>query len=361
MAAPSGQTRLKPAHRWLVDLTGLPTASGLEDQPIAWVERWAGRRADVRFRRDSVGNIILTPTKRSRRPSVWITAHLDHPAFVATGGTGRTVEYEFRGGVRAEYFSGARVDFDGRRGTVREHDGRRGSVQLDRVGNLAGGSIGRWAFRADRLGIRRDRLHAHACDDLAGVAAALTAFDRLRKSMSNVGVLLTRGEEMGFLGAIGACQTGTIPAGTRLICLETSRSFAESPIGAGPIVRVGDASTTFDPALTGAFAFIARQDLSRPWQRKLMAGGSCEATAFGAYGFQSTCLCLPLGNYHNMGRLDEVEAGEAEAAPAPEVISLSDFDGLVDLLVLAVPRLDEERPSLAHRLDEIYAEGRSIL
>lgn len=352
---------MKRSHRWLVDLTRLPTASGLEDLPIEWVSRWAARRRDVRLHRDEVGNLVLTPQRRSRRPPVWITAHLDHPAFVAAGQQGRDLSYEFRGGVRPEYFDGARVDFGGSRGTVVDHHGGRGLVRLDRNVAVTIGSIGRWALHPNRLGVRNGRLHAHACDDLAGVAAALTAFDRLRSTMANVGVLLTRGEEMGFLGAIGACQSGTIPVGTRLICLETSRSFAESPIGDGPIVRVGDASTVFDPDLTGTFASIARHRLSGPWQRKLMAGGSCEATAFGAYGYQSTCLCLPLGNYHNMGRLDEVEAGEASAKAAPEVIALSDFDGLVDLLVIGLPHIDDGRAPLAGRLDEIYEEGRSIL
>ena len=37
-----------------------------------------------------------------------------------------------------------------------------------------------------------------------------------------------------------------------------------------------------------------------------MPGGACEATAFSAYGYESTCLCLPLGNYHNMHDIDVV-------------------------------------------------------
>lgn len=348
-------------HRWLVELTGLPTASGLEDQPIRWIDRWASRRKNVRLRRDAVGNLVLEPASRTRRAKVWMTAHLDHPAFVAGHQDGRRLEFEFRGGVRTEYFDKARVDFGNVRGTVVEYDAGSGVVQLDRGQPVAERSIGRWVLSSRQLGIKGDMLHAHACDDLAGAAAALAAFDELRTKMPNVGVLLTRGEEMGFLGAIGACRSGTIPDGTRLICLETSRSFDDSPIGAGPVVRVGDASSVFDPDLTDRFSRTAARKLSVPWQRKLMAGGSCEATAFGAYGHQSTCLCLPLGNYHNMGHLDGVERGTLPARAAPEVISLSDFDGLVKLLVTALPELESEPRDLTARLDEIYEEGRSVL
>ena len=113
-------------------------------------------------------------------------------------------------------------------------------------------------------------------------------------------MLLTRGEEVGFLGAIGACKAGTIPRAGRIIALENSKSFAESPIGSGPIVRVGDRTSTFDPDLTYRIGRIAADitaaDSTFRWQRKLMPGGTCEASAYQAYGYTATCLCLPLGN-----------------------------------------------------------------
>ena len=91
-----------------------------------------------------------------------------------------------------------------------------------------------------------------------------------------------------------------------------------------------------------------------------MAGGSCEATAFGGYGYRAAGLCLPLGNYHNMGNLDEVEGGEGAATPLMEVISLADFHALVDLLLVAASALDGEDP-LPERLDRLYEESRHLL
>jgi hypothetical protein len=91
-----------------------------------------------------------------------------------------------------------------------------------------------------------------------------------------------------------------------------------------------------------------------------MAGGSCEATAFGGLGYRATGLCLALDNYHNMGNLDAVEAGTGKAEPMMEEISLGDFHDLVDLLLVAAAAVDDE-PHLGRRLAEIYDEGRHLL
>ena len=129
-----------------------------------------------------------------------------------------------------------------------------------------------------------------------------------------------------------------IPRRARLICLENSRSFPESPIGGGPIVRVGDRMSVFEPSLTNDIALMMTEHEKRrsgfKWQRKLMPGGTCEATAFSTYGYRSTCLCLPLGNYHNMVDIDGVLAGRTPAQLGPEFISIADFHGLIDMLVV---------------------------
>ena len=38
-------------------------------------------------------------------------------------------------------------------------------------------------------------------------------------------------------------------------------------------------------------------------QRCLMSGGTCEATAYQLYGYETGGLCIALGNYHNRGEL----------------------------------------------------------
>lgn len=125
------------------------------------------------------------------------------------------------------------------------------------------------------------------------------------------------------------------------------------------MVRVGDASTVFDHTLTNLIAEAA-ETAAIKHQRRLMAGGSCEATAFVAYGYRAAGLCLPLGNYHNMGHLDEVEQGKGMAQTLPEVVSLEDFHGLVDLLAVATEAVDGES-TLRSRLDQRFESSREIL
>ena len=363
-------------ERWLVQLTDLPSVSGKEDAVITWVTRWVRRRRDLTLARDRSGNLYITQNRQLRSAPIWLTAHMDHPGFVASSVDGNTVAWEFRGGVRDEYYSGAVIEWLDRTEVVgrsridqfrRTDAGISGTSKRLRGSTVPSvGAIGRWHFAPSRLGISRGRLRANACDDLAGVAAALAVLDqsRVRDELSDVGVILTRAEEMGFVGAIGAAKGARIPARSRLVCIEMSRASADAPMGAGPVIRVGDASSVFSPGLTNALAMLAAQMGQTDGfasQRKLMTGGSCEATAFVAYGHIAACVCLPLSNYHNMGELDEVERRRVPAQVAPEEISLADWHGMVDFLVEALARLDEGEALIRAKLDRQFEATRAIL
>ena len=358
-------------HRWLLDLTHLPTTSGLEHRVIDWVNAWVERRDDLKVTTDRAGNLLITVKgRKSKTAPVIAAAHMDHPGFVVESVNGRDVTAAFRGGVMTEYFPDAAVEFfdirDGKHpGKVVGYDAatKKAVIQLNTSTSVLGiGTVGRWRFAPPKLGIKRGLLHAPACDDLAGVAAALTALDLARKKpeLRHFGVLLTRAEEEGLLGAISAAREGSLPGGSRVLSIEMSRSFDDSPIGDGPVVRVGDHSTVFDSDLTNRVAQVAR-DAKVAHQRKLMAGGTCEATAFGAYGLSSTGLCLALGNYHNMVDIDGVKAGTAKAVLAPEVISLDDFDGLVNLMLAAAKGIDDAASDLRTRLEAGFEERSHLL
>lgn len=353
-------------RRWLEQLTALPTAPGHENRVMAWARAWAGRRSDLTTRFDRHGNLLITQKGRKPKAPVVAVAHTDHPGFVVAAVQGRQVRVEFRGGVRPPYFESARVElFDSEdrpyRGRLVEFEPESGSgvVRLDRAGALASGDVGRFAFQRRSGG--KGEIHAPAHDDLAGVAAALSALDRVRSrpALRHFGVLLTRAEEVGFIGAIAAARSGTLAPESRVLSIECSRSFADSPIGGGPIIRVGDASSVFDHGLTNLISEAARADGIRH-QRKLMAGGSCEATAFVAYGYAAAGLCLPLGNYHNMGNLDEVERDEGEAVPKAEVVDVDDYHGLVDLLLVAADAVNGDS-GLRHRIERRFESESWIL
>ena len=246
-------------ERWLKDLTAIPTAAGRENRVIRWVEAWVRDRTYLRMRRDRAGNLIITRSGTRRGRPIFITAHLDHPAFVVRQMLDpRTLELEFRGGVHNPYFERARIEvFDdddvAHRATIRTLDAdatpfKRVTARLARpTTTIEKGDVGRWAFAGRLPRIEKGILHTHACDDLAAVAAALATLDVLRgrRGATNVGVLLTRAEEVGFIGTLRVCRDKSVAARSRLICLENSRSFSDSPIGGGPILRVGDRISVF--------------------------------------------------------------------------------------------------------------------
>lgn len=390
------------ARELLLALTALPTASGREDAVADFVRRWAARRKGLRLREDPAGNLWLEAKQEPAGAApVVVVAHMDHPAAVVASEsepspeTGFAVEADFLGGVRADHMAGAAMRLHRRRGGP-SAKGRVVAVEE------AGGAKARAAARPGRpqpgergdprlsVGFRRDPgarpgdiltwdlggsvvrgglLHAPACDNLAGVSAALVAINAAsagaaRGKGSGVApvplrVLLTRAEEVGFVGAIAACVAGDFPRDARVVVLECSKASPEAPIGAGPVVRVGDRTSTFDPGLLADLARVAAEleaDRRRAfrWQRRLMVGGTCEATAFAAFGFAAACVCLPLGNYHNMS---DARPGEL----ARETISLEDFEGLCTLLRALPARLASGGGSLVERLRAIHGRRAGLL
>ena len=399
--------RLQDHRRWLIELTSLPTATGRERRVIEWIRRWVDQREGVEIVTDDAGNMLIqrpqsvAQSVKSDKGPILFTGHLDHPAFVIdeVSGGGTTAHARFLGGVREPYFIDGKVvahsmgDDDSlfAQGVIVSHVEPNPPEQLFRtcefrfdesVDWLKQGDIATWDLPETTISGEDQLVRARVCDDLAAVVAALCAFDCLGDvdSPPDVRVLLTLAEEVGFIGAIAACKLGTIPQGSRVIALENSRSFPDSPIGGGPIVRVGDRMTTFSPSLTGAVAKVCEKlagTADRPagtpvapgeqseqfkWQRKLMPGGACEATAYCAYGYEATCVCLPLGNYHNMANLDEVEKPgfDGTAAVGPETIALADFEGLVDLLIACGTELGATE-AMTVKLEKLYAERAFVL
>ncbi len=376
---------------------------------MAWIDAWVARRREqLNVRRDDAGNyLILRKDRSSKAAPILVTAHLDHPAFVVVAPSAKLsrneLELEFRGGVHDPYFVGTSIeviDCHGNRHEAKITNLDSAAQPFKRVRaklqsaaaplTIAPGDIGRWLLPPPRVSTRSLEqgsattdlrlIETHACDDLAAVAAACAAFDRLLndRSAKNLGLLFTVAEEVGFIGAIHAARGKFIPKNSRLLCLENSRSFpSDSPIGAGAILRVGDRISVFTPSLTNALANLyqahAKAVPTFRWQRKLMAGGACEATAFAAYGFESTCLCLALGNYHNMTEIDATVAAakrnpKTRGTIGPEFVSVDDFHGLVEMLLVGVRGLAATDASPSKRtpqhralMESIYAKSSVVL
>ncbi len=196
-------------------------------------------------------------------------------------------------------------------------------------------------------------MRARVIDDLCSVAVCLAVVDRLRKARwkGTLGFLFTRAEEVGFVGATGWVRTTRYPKSTVIINLETSRALPHTRQGAGPIVRVGDFSSTFDPGVTLALRDAAR---GLPHQRALMDGGNCEATVFTLAGFSAGALCLPTKNIHNH---------KPRGGMGLEYVHKDDVENLVRLLVRFARNhsMRSARARLGKRLDAYWRKYRKAL
>jgi putative aminopeptidase FrvX len=357
-------------RRLLKELLTLPTSPFHEQHIVEYVKAWAARQPHVRMNFDAFGNIHLRTGPASKN-ALLLVAHMDHPGFEAQRMSGKNrLTALWRGGVSPEYFPKARVRFfvDGKwiRGviekiTVVSERGRRrvrtAIVQVNQP--VQPGAIGMWDL-PDPV-VRGSRIYARGCDDIAGLTSILATFEELarRRSRAPLEAILTRAEEVGFAGALAAVRENGVSKQARIISIECSSELAGGKMGEGPILRVGDYASIFTPELT-AFCRsvgqdIARRDAKFKFQRKLMDGGTCEASAFCGHGLQASGLCIALGNYHNMDRRRQrIDS---------EYVDLNDFDGLVRWLVALVT--SQRKPTgdldLRAALDRLHRQYTPLL
>jgi endoglucanase len=191
-----------------------------------------------------------------------------------------------------------------------------------------------------------DRVTMRAVDDLAGCACMLMALERAVQEQppGDLYALFTRAEEVGLIGARLTASEGRLPPNCLVVSLEASRTLPGAVIGEGPVIRVGDATYTFD-AEAEQVLHTAREELREvdpefKCQRQLMSGGTCEASAFAIHGYRTTGVAFPLANYHNAGPEGEVAA---------EQISIEDFVSGVRLVCQALQSVPRRNDSPARR------------
>ena len=389
----------------LTQLCNLPTAPYAEQHVIAHLLAWAAVRSPhIRVARDPAGNVYLHYLRGRTTPPLVIEAHMDHPGFMAreTLPDGRLVA-QFLGGVKPSHFGGATAAFwlndPPAIGSIKHIPAKGRWVPLKVLEATAvdapvetppknyiqaifepppipipRGSIGMWNLPDAAILPDGVTFAARVCDDIAGVAAILCLLDELiaQNMEAHVIGLCTRAEEVGFAGVIAVAQNGWIPKDSRVIGLETSKGSAFAPQGAGPIIRVGDRQGTFSPGLTHficqSAGMLSDADSTFKWQRKLMDGGTCNSTAFVAFGYDAAGMCVALGNYHNMSIEGDTGHGQGpKAGPgiASETIHLDDFSGMVKILIETARRLPNYQPGfrmMRDRLAKLHAdEQRELL
>ena len=336
------------------------------------------RRAGVDYYRDEFGNIVahVPATAESSGPPVAFVAHMDHPGFevVEIEGTGAVARAI--GGVPAASLTKTMPIFvlapDGTRvpGVTEPHEDtvdpndrtsdRLVRVRLDETIDLEPPLP--VVFDLANFALDGDMIRMRAVDDLAGCAAILAAMEGVLREdpATDVYGVFTRAEEGGLFGARLMAEAGTLPKEAVIVSVESSAVIPGVVQGAGPVIRTGDALTTFDSeaerVLTSAVASIRRREPGFRAQRQLMSGGVCEATAFSSAGYAVTGVAFPLGNYHNATTtIPDPEGGVAE-----EFIRVSDYLGGVELLAEAamLPGGWDRAPS---RLGEVPDDVRERL
>jgi putative aminopeptidase FrvX len=282
---------------------------------------------------DRSGNIIAgaASAKKARLAKIAFLAHTDHPGFHVVKQSKRRVDALWLGGApfktmkgsRVRLFDPARPEFEatGRLTYVspilNHHEGIVIKILLDQNVVLNTNCFG--AFDFDGLKRKGDKIITRVADDFAGVVMALgMLMDTKRKTQTLA--IFTRAEEVGFIGCLALLKSEILNPKMAIVSLEASRTLDGALIGQGPVLRLGDRTTLFHTDLCNQMWQVAlglkKKKKTFQFQRRVMDGGSCEATALGVFGFATSGLSVPLGNYHNQGK----------HGPAPEIVSMRDVE-----------------------------------
>ena len=302
------------------------------------------KKSGIDFHLDGYGNII-TSYQEGESPLACV-AHMDHPGFEITKGGKNRVEADWFGGVDARLFvGGSVVVYDQDAGSVRcrgrvENISKNAAGRVEKMvlrvrGQVVAGDFGSWDLVPFRR--RGERIYTKGADDLVGCATILCAL-RALKERGMAGRLLgifTRAEEQGFIGTLGMIRGGYIASTARIISVETSKSLPGAVLGGGPVIRLGDRTGMFHPQMTLFLDYVARETKRKDpeflYQRRVMDGGTCEATPYQLNGHVTGGIAIPLFNYHNQGR----------GRIGPEAVHLKDVERSARFLVEAAARVAE--------------------
>lgn len=350
---------------------------------LTWVKKTLDQNK-IPYFQDQTGNIVVGHRssteykKRLKKKSAPILktfiAHLDHPGFHGTKWISDSVlETSWHGGNPTAHLEGATVWISSLKSpqmlegtvlqaTLHSHGKSIHTAQIEvthpelrsqKALHLFGG----FGF-SKPVWQNGDLIYTKAADDLIGAYVIIETALQLWKTKSparhHFTGLLTRAEEVGFIGTLGHLTeyfSKPTPAPITVISLETSRTLPGADIGKGPVVRLGDRSTVFHAGYTQVLTGLAKKILPEKHQRRIMDGGSCEATAATVFGLPAIGISVPLGNYHNQG-LEGGPESRGQNGPSPEFVHINDIAGMLALCYgLCTQKLNWSNPWLDQQKD----------
>lgn len=327
--------------RTLVELLDVPTAPFFESRIAAHLSQRL-RDLGCALTLDAYGNLVARLGDPAR-PSIAYVAHMDHPGFEvldaetapatgATWGGSNAVRAIFAQPVPVRLHAELAAGDDAPLLAVGRGWGD-GRFALDMPAHAPGAPaprFGMWDLppaRIDAAGL----VHARACDDLAGCAAILLAFEEIARRPPDACVygVFTRCEEIGLVGATFVARERAIPAHATVVSVECSKAIPPVELGNGAVLRVGDRATGFDHRAEAVLRAVLEEmhDEGLGMQRALLSGGTCEARVFMSEGYATTGLSIPLRNYHNLA--------DEGASPQPEIVHLDDVLSAAEALARA--------------------------
>jgi endoglucanase len=365
--------------RFLFEILQTPTAPFREEAVMALGERFCRHHGVAHFR-DPHGNLVLGARNsreyamkvraRSKKALFFFIAHADHPGFHGVRWLKKGVlQIAWHGGSPRAYLSGAPVWACGSEGVILQgrlsapilNRGRNG-LERARVVFSANGHSGLKTFHPSEIfggfSFRKPVwrsgkvVYTKAADDLVGTFVLFSLARRLNHRGKNFLALVSRAEEVGFIGTIRHLDLGWLKRSRRpVVCVsvETSRELPGAQIGKGPIIRLGDKATVFHPLGTAWLSKLARKKLGNRYQRRIMDGGTCEGTVTTAHGFPTIGLSIPLGNYHNQG-LELGPDSRGKLGPSPEFVHLGDVKGAIEISQAIVNRPTDWPPKWDEKL-----------
>ena len=337
----------------------LKTLSELGAIPaVSFHEHWMSEKickildeSNIPWSKDTYNNIIasINTNNTSDRPIAFI-AHMDHPGFEIIDQTseymiakplGGIPGYGKNPGVELEIVIDPQTRYKAHIIGPNPTDDSTLLVSTEdpvAINNLPVATV----FNLVDFELKSNIINMRALDDLAGCAAMISILQKRITSKDNQPIygIFTCAEEVGLVGARLLAKSGLIPKSTFIVSIEASRTLPGAEVGKGPVIRVGDAGTTFDneaeSILIKAKEFLTESDTNFRCQRQLMSGGVCEASAFWSEGYQTTGMAFPLGNYHNGGDNEQILA---------EYIHESDFLNGVALLERSTYHVNDSSPT----------------
>ncbi len=321
--------------RLLGELSEANGAPGFEDQVRELIAREVEGHVDE-LRVDRLGNLVAV--KGEGRPRVMVAAHMDEVALMVRHvEDSGFIKFVALGGVSPHVLVGQEVVVEGSRGRVYGVVGSRpphlrdqakelriddlyidvGAESRDEVRELGVG-VGDFAFFSSNFRVLGDDcVMGKAFDDRVGCAVLIEVLKGLGELEGSVHGVFTVQEEVGCRGAAVAAYAiepdvavvleGTIAADTP----DVPAFKAVTRLGAGPAVRVMDASMIADRRLL-KFVVSVAEELGIPYQLQISPTSGTDAGRIhlARAGAPSTVISVPCRYIHSprsIARLSDIE------------------------------------------------------